>query len=36
MVFVMLESIFDIHERCWALHSLGGSNVGEDFKETTG
>ena len=38
MVFVMLEStIFDFHERCWVLHSLGGgSNVGEDFKETTG
>ena len=36
MVFV-LESIFDFHERCWALHSLGGgSNVGEGFKETTG
>ena len=30
MVFVMLEStIFDFHEQCWALHSLGGgSNVG--------
>jgi len=32
MVFVMLESIFDFHER-WALHSLGGgSNTEEDLK----
>ena len=28
MVFVMLEStIFDFHERCWALHSLGGGSI---------
>jgi hypothetical protein len=35
MVFVMLEStIFDFHERCWALHSLGGgSNTEEDFNK---